>query len=88
MAAWLIVPLYIASICTNSCSSAAPVYRYDDRLDDVLFSIGFGTFAVVGSLLVAKQPANPVGWIMATVALMVAIFPAGGDLRRLRHGHP
>ncbi len=40
--------------------------------------VGFGAFAVVGAMLVAKRPTNLIGWIMATIALMVAIFTAGG----------
>jgi hypothetical protein len=39
--------------------------------------VGFGAFAVVGALLVARRPANPIGWILATLALMVALFPTG-----------
>ena len=39
--------------------------------------VGFGAFAAVGALVVAKRPNNPIGWILAAVALMVAVFPAG-----------
>jgi hypothetical protein len=39
--------------------------------------VGFGAFAMVSALVVAKRPANPIGWILAAVALMVAVFPAG-----------
>ena len=49
----------------------------EDPLQGIVLLVGFGAFAVVGALVVAKRPANPVGWIMATVALMVALFPAG-----------
>ena len=43
-----------------------------------MFSAGFGAFAVVGALLVARRPTNAIGWIMATIGLMVPIFNAGG----------
>jgi hypothetical protein len=33
-------------------------------------------FAVVGALLVAKRPANLIGWTMRAIALIVGIFPA------------
>ncbi len=39
--------------------------------------VGFGAFAVVSALLVAKRPNNLIGWIMAVVALMISLFPAG-----------
>jgi len=45
--------------------------------DDAVLQVGFGAFAVVGALLVARRPANAIGWIMASVALMVAIFHTG-----------
>jgi hypothetical protein len=42
----------------------------------MLMSLGFGGFAVVGSVLVAKRPNNPVSWIMLTIGLMAGLFPA------------
>jgi hypothetical protein len=50
-------------------------------LDDVggmVLNVGFGAFAVVGALLVAKRSTNLIGWIMSAIALMVSIFNAGG----------
>jgi hypothetical protein len=49
-----------------------------DNVESVMFSAGFGAFTVVGALLVARRPTNAIGWIMATIGLMVPIFNAGG----------
>ena len=77
VAGWLIVPLYVAGICTSYLlergAGVPPAYP----MEDVVIRVGFGAFAVVGALLVAKRPTNLVGWIMATIALMMAIFHAG-----------
>ena len=81
VAGWLIVPLYVAGICTyfllersaGLWGDATPV----ENVQSVVFDVGFGAFAVVGALLVAKRPTNLIGWIMAAVALMVAIFNVG-----------
>jgi hypothetical protein len=78
VAGWLIVPLYIAGVCTGYVLQRRAGLPSEHPVEDVVLQVGFGAFAVVGSLLVAKRPTNLVGWIMATVALMVAIFPAGG----------
>lgn len=43
---------------------------------DVMYAIGFGAFALVGSVLVAKRSNNPVSWIMLTIGLMAGLFPA------------
>jgi hypothetical protein len=43
---------------------------------DVMLALGFGAFALVGSLLVAKRPENPVSWIMLAIGLMAGLFPA------------
>src|SRR3712207_7628907 len=33
----------------------------------------FGMFAVVGALLVAKRPGNPIGWIMIAASLIAVV---------------
>jgi len=43
---------------------------------DLMLVLGFAAFATVGSLLVAKRPANAVSWIMVTIGLMTGLFPA------------
>ena len=45
-------------------------------LEDVMLFLGFGATALVGALLVARRPGNPVSWIMAAIALIVGLFPA------------
>jgi hypothetical protein len=75
---WLIVPVYAAGICTSYWLERRAGVPPKYPVEDVVLQVGFGAFAVVGALLVAKRPANLIGWIMATIALMVAIFHAGG----------
>jgi hypothetical protein len=74
---WLIVPLYVAGVCAiyllERSARVPPAYP----MEDVVIRVAFGAFAVVGAVLVAKRPTNLIGWIMATVALMMAIFHAG-----------
>ena len=82
VAGWLIVPLYVAGNCAfYLLRRGAGLGNGTNLLDDVegaVFNVGFGAFAVVGALLVAKRPTNLIGWIMAAIALMVSIFNAGG----------
>jgi hypothetical protein len=75
---WLIVPLYVTGLCTNYLLERSARLPSEHAVEEVVIQVGFGAFAVVGSLLVAKRPTNLIGWIMATIALMVVIFPAGG----------
>jgi len=75
---WLIVPLYVAGVCTSYVlERSAGLPNEENPVEGVALIVGFGAFAVIGALLVAKRPTNAIGWIMATVALMVAIFLAG-----------
>jgi hypothetical protein len=74
---WLIVPLYVAGICTSYVLQRRAGLLDDNSVENVLLLVGFSAFAVVGALLVAKRPTNAIGWIMAVVALMVSIFLAG-----------
>ena len=79
---WLIVPLYVAGNCAfYLLRRGAGLGNGTNLLDDVegaVLNVGFGAFAVVGALLVAKRSTNLIGWIMAAIALMVSIFNAGG----------
>jgi hypothetical protein len=75
---WLIVPLYVAGVCTTFLLERSAGLPTEHPVENVVLWVGFGAFAVVGALLVAKRPTNAIGWIMATVALMVAIFSAAG----------
>jgi hypothetical protein len=77
VAGWFIVGLYAAGVCANLWLEGRLGLLDENPLQGIVLLVGFGAFAVVGALVVAKRPANPVGWIMATVALMVALFPAG-----------
>ena len=80
--AWLIVPLYVAGVCTKYwLVRSAGLWDENpvgENVGGVMIAVGVGAFAVVGALLVARRPTNPIGWIMATLALMQAIFYAGG----------
>src|SRR5215208_4081330 len=75
---WLIVPLYVAGVCTSYLLERSAGLPFDHPVENAALIVGFGAFAVVGSLLVARRPTNLIGWIMATIALMVSIFNAGG----------
>src|SRR5918997_50804 len=76
---WLIVPVYVVSVFIGYwLEHSAGLWNEENPVENVALLVGFGGFAVVGSLLVAKRPTNLIGWIMATIALMVSIFNAGG----------
>jgi hypothetical protein len=91
VAGWLILPLYVAGICSGYLLERGAGLPVEHSVNDLVLWIGFGAFAVVGALLVAKRPTNLVGWIMTTVALMVAILPVGGAYASyvvVTHGEP
>jgi hypothetical protein len=77
VAGWLIVPLYVAGICTSYLFQRRAGLLGGDSVENALLLVGFSAFAVVGAALVAKRPANAIGWIMAAVALMLSFFLAG-----------
>jgi len=71
--AWATVPVFMvgmgSAIWMEYRLGLPIIYR------DVMLAIGFGAFALVGSVLVAKRPGNPVSWIMLAIGLMAGIFP-------------
>jgi hypothetical protein len=77
VAGWLVVAVYIAGLVASNWFERSAGLPNRTPVNDAILQVGFGAFAVVGALLVAKRPANAIGWIMASVALMVAIFHTG-----------
>jgi hypothetical protein len=75
--AWLIVLVYATGILLTIWLEHRLHVRDDPLLEDALLIAGFGAFAVVGALLVAKRPTNLIGWVMAAVALMVGLGLVG-----------
>jgi hypothetical protein len=72
---WLIVPVYVVSVFIGYwLEHSAGLWNEENPVENVALLVGFGGFAVVGSLLVVKRPTNLIGWIMATISLMVGIF--------------
>jgi hypothetical protein len=74
--AWATVPLFLAGIGSTIWLKQRLGLASESPVEDVFLFVGFGAFAVIGCLLVAKRPGNPVSWIMATIGLMVGLFPA------------
>ena len=76
VAALLVLLVYVAGICAHAWLERRLGLRDENLAEDVVLIAGFGLFAAVGALLVAKRPDNPIGWIMGANALIVGIFPA------------
>src|ERR671916_2184648 len=77
VAGWLIFPLYVAGMCTSYLLERSAGIPGGHPMENAVLWVGFGAFAAVGALLVARRPTNLIGWIMATVGLIVGLFPAG-----------
>jgi MFS family permease len=81
VAAWLTVPLYVAGEIAYYffTYSVEPWGQSSvvDHAQGMIIDAGFGVFAVVGALLLARRPANAIGWIMASIGLMVSVFNTG-----------
>ena len=76
--AWATVPLFMAGMGSIIWLEHRLGLAHESPLEDVMVFIGFGAFAVVGSLLVAKRPSNPVSWIIPCHrALRKALRDAG-----------
>lgn len=77
VAAGLILPLYVAGVGALVWLQSLLGLPDANPVEDLVLVPGFGAFAVVGALVVARRPSNVIGWILSALALMVAIFPAG-----------
>ena len=72
--AWGAVPLYLVGMGGKIWMDHQ--LGLDTSLLDLMLAVGFGAFAVVGAVLVARRPQNLVSWIMVAIGLMTALFPA------------
>jgi hypothetical protein len=75
-AALLVLVVYVAGLSANTWLERRIGLRGESSMEDLVLFVGFGMFAVVGALLVAKRPDNRVGWIMSAAALIAGIFSA------------
>ncbi len=76
LAALLVLVVYAAGLSVNAWLERRIGSQGEGSMEDIVLFVGFGMFAVVGALLVAKRPDNTIGWIIAATALIVGIFPA------------
>jgi len=84
--AWGSLALYVAlataGLVLNALTPMAEIPPEDDPgafVTDLLFALTIGVFAVVGALVAARLPRNPVGWLLCAVAVLngVAMFATG-----------
>ena len=73
VAAWLVVFAYVAGVIAIVSLERVVPGRDRPSSEDALLVLGFGMFAVVGALLVAKRPTNPIGWILSAASLVVGV---------------
>ena len=74
LAALLVLVVYAAGLSVSAWLERRIGSQGESSMEDLVLFVGFGMFAVVGALLVAKRPDNLVGWIMGAAALIVGIF--------------
>jgi hypothetical protein len=70
VAAAMVLVLYIAGIAANRWLDRRIGPGGGNPVEDAIVAVGFGMFAVVGALLVARRPGNPTGWILSATSLV------------------
>jgi hypothetical protein len=73
LVAWSVVTLYVAGMAGLILLERRFGLQGQDSVEDLATLGGLGMFAVVGALLVAKRPANPIGWIVSAASLVVPV---------------
>jgi hypothetical protein len=73
LAAAAVLVLYVASTAANVWLDRSVGPGRGNPVEDAVVSVGFGMFAAVGALLVARRPGNPIGWILSVTSLVVPV---------------
>jgi hypothetical protein len=68
-----VVTLYVAGMAGLILLERRIELQGEDPVEGLVLFGGFGMFVVVGALLVAKRPANPIGWILSAASLVVGV---------------
>ena len=78
---WAIPALYLLAVTTHAVLEArlaqdgGPV-----TLEQVVLYSAFGWFALLGGLIIARQPRNAMGWLLAVTAVVLGVFAASHAL--------
>ena len=75
--AWSVPVVYLAGFVAYEVLDRRLGSPGLEPVESAVLFVGFGAFALVGALLVSRRPRNPVGWILAGTALLIALAPAG-----------
>jgi hypothetical protein len=68
--AWSMLAVFIVSVVFATILGVADGSLQQDPASFVVYVLGFGAFMVVGALVVAHRPGNPIGWIFSAIALL------------------
>src|SRR5262245_5727981 len=73
--------VYIASMVLATILAVADgrFQQHQELASFALFALGFGAFMVVGALIVAHRPQNPIGWIFSAIALLAFTGGLAGE---------
>jgi hypothetical protein len=77
-AAITILALYLLSLVLPMTSGGGGLD--DSVLEQVALVLGFGLFAGLGALMVYRRPTHPMGWIFASIGLLVSFGQVGDTL--------
>jgi hypothetical protein len=68
--AWSMLAVFVVSLVLGLILAIANGSVQQDATNQLLLLLGFSAFAVVGALVVAHRPGNPIGWIFSAIALL------------------
>ena len=77
--AWSMLALFIVSVAFATILAVADDSFQQDPAGFGLFVLGFGAFMVVGALVVAHRPRNPIGWMFSAIALLAFTGGVAGE---------
>jgi hypothetical protein len=79
LVAWSMLAVFIVSVAFATVLAVADGSFQQDPAGFGLFVLGFGAFMVVGALVVAHRPGNPIGWMFSAIALLAFTGGVAGE---------
>jgi hypothetical protein len=77
--AWSMLAVFVVSLVVGLILAFANGSIQQDATNQLLLVLGLSAFAVVGALVAAHRPSNPIGWIFSAIALLSATGQLAGQ---------
>lgn len=88
LAAVAVVIVFVCGVTVSVTVKSAMGVLAGSLTDEIPLYLSFGGFTLLGAIVIARRPSNPMGWLFASVGVMAATLPVLADYAEYVMGQP